>query len=212
MPAFVRYDTAGTLLDSIPDDRRWLAAGPSRMYAPSQSATLYPDGRLLLLRTDRVGFLLISPTGGKPFVAEIAANPPRYIDDERKEIQALEDWIASNAVGRTRQEVPELKLLCRGLLVDLDGRIWIQRTAEGVKIPPVTSRLNVEGKGAPVSQNFTRSYAEPVVYVAFQPDGTFLGELHFPVNAKVSFIGKTAWAVVPGKDDEPVLVKYKIGD
>jgi hypothetical protein len=55
------------------------------------------------------------------------------------------------------------------------------------------------------------TYREPQIYAFFQVDGQYLGEVTFPINAtRLTFVGNSAWAIVPGADDEQMLVKYRI--
>ena len=56
----------------------------------------------------------------------------------------------------------------------------------------------------------TESFYHPPAYVAFRPDGTFLGEIGFSIGLRsVSFAGDFAWAVMRGEDDQDILIKLR---
>ena len=54
------------------------------------------------------------------------------------------------------------------------------------------------------------TYDEPRAFAVFELDGTYLGEVRFPVGVYPAITGNTAWGIVPGQDDEPILVKFRI--
>jgi sugar lactone lactonase YvrE len=89
-----------------------------------------------------------------------------------------------------------------------DGRIWIGKSTAAKKIPSkIAASCFSQATG---SKSFSVTYEEPPAYVAFQADGTLLGEVRFPLRARVTFVGNTAWALVPDADDVPTLIKYRL--
>ena len=203
----VHYDIAGKLLDSVSVTARWLPED-----APGvQWWRLMSDGRLLFTRTDKVAFMIVGRDGKAPLVAEVPAPPVPYLREEREELQAARDLVRDkcSAPGRPRVLIPEAKLPARSASIDIDGRIWIAKSATGAKIPPKYGG-GCSGPGVGGSFRAYLTYEDPPVMAAFLPDGTYLGEVRFPVRARVTFVGRTAWAVVPDADDVPVLVKYRL--
>jgi hypothetical protein len=206
----LHYDRSGKLLDSISVTTRWLPEG-----APgNQWWRIRPDGRLLFTRTDKVGFMIVDRNGKNPRIGEIAAAPVPYLSDERQELQAARDLFRDKCDGgrggRTPERVivPETKLPARGATLDVDGRIWIAKSTTAQKIPPkVISSCSSRDRGS-FKQEAT--YEEPPVFAGFLPDGTYLGEVRFPLRARVTFVGNTAWALVPDADDVQTLVKYRL--
>jgi len=228
----LHYDPSGKLLDSISVTARWLPEG-----APGyQWWRVRPDGRLLFTRTDKIAFMLLDPgtRGPEPggvelgalrpagersnaprfLIGEIAAPPVAYLPEERQELQAARDLFRDKCDGGRggrmpeRVIVPETKLPARGATLDVDGRIWIAKSTTAQKIPPkVISSCSSRDRG-----NFKQeaTYEEPPVFAGFLPDGTYLGEVRFPLRARVSFVGNTAWALVPDADDVQTLVKYRL--
>ena len=208
----LHYDVSGRIVDSISTNARWVPTTTDPAVASQWWSTL-PDGRLLYTRTDRVGFLIIDRTGRvPPFIAEAPSAPVPYLKEERDELQGLRDFTRDNCMrpgmpAASQSTVPETKLPARGGSADLDGRIWIAKTAAAKKVPPKIAGM-CGGPGG--SKKYETTYEEPPAYVAFQPDGTLLGEVRFPLRARVTFVGNTAWAMVPDADDVPVLIKYKL--
>jgi hypothetical protein len=55
------------------------------------------------------------------------------------------------------------------------------------------------------------SYMSRPVYIAFDLTGRYLGEVRFPLSTNfVRFADGHAWAITLGKDDEQLLVKYRL--
>jgi hypothetical protein len=211
----MRYDTAGTLLDSIVQPTAsWLpAAPPTTQEAPRQWWSMVRDGRLLYSRTDKVGYLLVDRTGArKPVLVEAASERVPYLKEEREELQALRDFSVEKCSRpgeppRPRVVVPESKFPAGGAQEDVSGRLWVRKTAPAMKVPP---KIGASCGGSAGSFQFHVTWEEPPAFVAFQPDGTLLGEVRFPVRARVTFVGNTAWALVPDEDDVLTLVKYRL--
>lgn len=204
------YGLDGKLLDSISVTARWLPEG-----APGyQSWRVLPDGRIVYARTDKLA-ILIEQRSKSPIVTEVASAPVPYLPEERRELQVARNLFADKCGqgGRggqatQRVEVPETKLPARYALVDINDRIWIAKSTTALRIPPkIISSCSDRERG---SFKAEATYEEPPVYVAFMPDGTYLGEVRFPLRARVTFIGNMAWALVPDDDDVQTLVKYRI--
>ena len=228
---FFHYELSGKLTDSVDVTQRWLPEGAEGF----QIWQLLPDGRVVITRTDKIGFMI----AGQPkatrtansgaleparesnanlamaplLIGEIPAAPVAYIAQEREELQISRNLSLDKCGGmggppRPRVVVPETKLPSRSSRVDVDGRIWITKATTAQKIPPkVNASCSTRDRG---SFKAEVTYEEPPVYVAFQPDGTYLGEVRFPLRARVSFAGNFAWALVPDADDVQTLVKYRL--
>lgn len=205
VPAMLRYDSTGKLLDSVTNARRWLPKDdPSSMYGIYQAWGLLPDKRVFIARNDKLGFLTFDPSRkNAPLIGEITAQPVAFFEEERRELQAISDA----SVGYSRDaplNVPEFKPPMRGLFTDTDGRIWLYRSTVAEKVEPRVGGI-VNDKRLMVT------YAERPSLVCFNADGTFLGEVRFPMGVFMpGIVGNTAWAVVPDSDDVPMLVKFKL--
>jgi hypothetical protein len=208
--AMLHYDSAGTLLDSIVDGRPWLprVKSPTR-FTPQSGWSVLEDGRLYFLRWDKVGFLIVDRSGiAPPLIADFRAPLVPYLAEERAELAALDNFERQHFPPehqRRRDAAPAHKLPTRWSIRDnIDGRIWIAMSAQGQKSTPhVAARAG--------SDSMLITYADRPTFAAFQTDGTFLGVIRFPMGVFVpTFVGNTAWAIVPGDDDVPTLVKYKL--
>jgi hypothetical protein len=209
VPSMLRYDTTGKLIDSIVDPGRWIAGDdPPALYTASQVWYIHPDARTLVIRSDKLGFLLSDRTNANPpLIGTAAAASVPFLDEERAELQAADDFKQRTRPAGQRAaavKIPENKLPASWALTDINDRIWILRAATGVKTAP-----RVVARTGPDS--VIVSYADPPVFAAFKPDGTFLGEIRFPMGVFIpTFVGNTAWATVPDENDVPVLVKFAI--
>lgn len=210
----VQYDTAGKILDSIVQPAWWVPPSTDPMVG-RQWWSILSDGRLVFSRTDKIGFLIVDRTGkAPPLMVEGPSELVPYLKEERDELQGARDFSRDacpnpRVTPAPRVIVPEMKLPARGpAWPDVDGRIWISKSTTAKKIPPkvVASCFN-QTVG---SKSFSATYEEPPAYVAFQTDGAMLGEVRFPLRARVTFVGNFAWALVPDEDDVPTLIKYRL--
>jgi hypothetical protein len=211
LPAMLHYDSAGRLLDSIAQLRPWMKSEAiETMYSPQQAWFVLADKRIYYARSDKLAFLVVDPRGDTPpLIGEIKPDSVPYLAEERAELQAQADFQSANAspeMARPKVTVPAYKLPMRGTLTDIDGRIWLYRRTTSQKVEPRIGAITNDKK-------FMVTYAEPPSLVAFQTDGTFLGEVRFPMGVFMpAFVGNAAWAIVPDDDDVPVLVKFRIHD
>jgi hypothetical protein len=216
----LHYDTAGKLLDSTVAGPPWLVTSdpPAGFGGPTPTQAWFPlsDGRKIVGRTDKLGFLLVDPGGqSTPLIAEVAIPPIVYSDEERAELQAIEEWKEINyrlvengkvvVEGPKAAIVPKNKMPAKGIQASIDGRIWIGKSPPSRKVEPFVTAA-IEGN------SIKKSYAEEErLFVVFQPDGTYLGEVRFPKQTgHLVFAGDFAWATTSDDDDVPVLVKYRI--
>lgn len=104
--------------------------------------------------------------------------------------------------------VPETKRPFRGIVAGNDGRIWVQLWTEA---HPVVNEDH--DPDDPFSQPV--SWASPVRYDAFEPDGTYLGALAAPEGFLASpavpvFDGEHVWAVSQDELEVQHVVRYRI--
>ncbi len=164
-----------------------------------------PDGRVLATRSDRLGFLLRwGPDHRTLFLADVAAQGPLRLPDERQALQAAADFAREQAALRGDDKrphvvVPERKLVLvrSDAMLSVDGVIWMWRSGVSVKGEPhgasATRMPNGTIKYAP-----STSYSEPLIYSGFRLDGTYLGDVRFPKGVSgVSFVAGNAWAGLP---------------
>lgn len=210
LPPLIHRAPDGNILDSVKVTARWLRDAPTKQYDPLENWFPMPDGRIIYVRTDKLGFLLVEPKRRTPpFLAEAEALPVPYVDEERAELTRIDEWreqVTPPNMRRQSTPIPQAKPIIRwGGIVDLHGRIWFRLSATAEKSTP---RVGMRSG----RDSMMVTYDEPVVFAAFQQDGTYLGAVRFPIGAIVSFVGNAAWAIIPGDDGVPSLVKYRIAD
>jgi hypothetical protein len=215
MPVF-HYDTSGRIIDSLVFRGTWLdSKEPPYSRAPSQRWEPLPDGRILVMRSDRLGIVVVDPLNAKPpLLSEIPTLPVPMLEEERVQQQASENasskLIGGGRGGRTivlnePAEVSEFKLPAPHSITDTEGRIWITKAMPSVKVERYCNSIQ-EGRCVGYS-----SYRDRRAYVGFNTDGTFLGEVRFPMfNGSAAFTGDFAWIMTRTQDDEPVLTKFRV--
>jgi len=208
MIGYFHYDSTGRVLDTIPPQRTWFLPGPRGRYAPADQWSALGDGRVVLSRTDLAGFLVKPARGDRGMVmAQLAVEPVQIDSAERHEIQEMVDFwdgqmLKDDRAPMQHEPVPDHKPAIRQLLPDLDGRIWLQRNVASVRVPP---------HPAPGAPHLRQSFDQPTVWSAFRADGTYLGDVRFPVGMGViGFSHDVAWAVGRDKDDRQFLARYRI--
>jgi hypothetical protein len=205
-PPLIRHAPSGKVLDTIKGPAPWYRGPTATMYDPANYWIPFSDGRIVQFRSDKVGFLLVDPRARtKPVMAEVASTPVGYLPAERAELERLEDWKRRASANLQVGEVPRLKPLVRNYgFVDFAQRIWILRAATAQRSRP---QVAARARGDSVIV----TYAEPRVFSVFEPSGTYLGDVRFPVGVAPAVVADYAWAIVRDADEAPVLVKYRVG-
>ncbi len=206
--------TDGTLLMYDASHMRVNRYGPTGAsttgFEPNNDWTVLPDGRLIAWRTDRLGFFTKGPRGMT--VAELADAAHRFDTLERRELQALQDFSEKHRKPEgdmvyVHGVIPERTQAITELRLDLDQRVWLRRSTPSVRTPPRPGGPSRPNDPKPP----TLSFSEPEVWIAFRLDGTYLGEVRFPLGVQVRAFDKDiAWGTLTSADDEPLLVKYSI--
>ena len=208
MTGYFHYDTTGKILDTILPQHLWFPPPPRPRYAAADQWSVLNDGRVILSRTDLVGFLVKAVDGDShPLLAELAVPTAVIGPDERKEIQTMVDFwdgqvLAHDKVVVQHEQVPDRKPAIRELMLDGDGRVWIQRNVESVPVPP---------HPAPGASHLAQTFDQPTVWSAFRTDGRYLGDVRFPIGVRViGVVRDVAWAIVRDANNQQRLVKYRI--
>jgi hypothetical protein len=110
-------------------------------------------------------------------------------------------------------DIPGVKPLIRGITVDADGRIWVQRSQPGERIPEVElaeMRAEAARSGGPNAIP-PRTWREPIAYDVFTPTGEFLGHLPVPPRTSLLYMsGGTVWASVRDSLDVPTVTRFRV--
>ena len=98
---------------------------------------------------------------------------------------------------------PRTKPVFRGLSVDADARLWVERYAEAYK-DDVQPR-------EPGDERPLREWREPPTFDVIRTDGTFLGTVVLPKDVFASYKrGWHMWGVYSGELREPYVVRLRI--
>jgi hypothetical protein len=101
------------------------------------------------------------------------------------------------------QDLPRLKPAFRGIWIDGDGRIWVDRYVEARKVA-------VEPR-KPGDERPLYNWREPPTFDVLTPEGRLLGTLVFPADTYVyAARGRYVWAETKGEDDVPQVVRFRI--
>ncbi len=174
-------------------------------FGPSKVIGMTPFGHLLVGMNDEYTFDIRSPDGSVVRV-EREYEPVALLSAEKTDWQALYDWVEENQPFADIGAVPDHKPPYADFLSSQDGRIWVRRRVEGYK---------EEEEEEPPPEDSNRpppvDWEEQRVYDVFELDGTYLGEVRFPLRASPLFIrADTAWGIYRGEFDEQYIAKLVI--
>jgi hypothetical protein len=212
------YNSTGGLLDSIAGTPWLVTRAPTpNVLSPVQlheTRFALSDGRVIVGRSDRLGFLVIAPNGtGAPLIAEYQTPPVPYLADERAQLRAAQRR-AVNVDGERMAnpdldaDVPQFKPPLISIRPDGDGRIWIMTPGPSTKLAEPRCNSFVDNRCVGKT-----SYTQSSRLLGFRADGAFLGEIRFSKQTSLrAFAGDYAWSLGLDDDDVPFLVKYRLHD
>lgn len=200
--AWVHYTTEGELIDSIiPPDRRVEGTPPAfRIETLS-----FPSPHEYFVEGRNDEYALHRPlTDGRVVRIERPYEPIPIDDQERQQWQDyVDEWFRRRDQRST--SIQAVKPAWRQLYVGGDGRIWVSRYVEAEHHPGHVSRAAERG-GWP-----TIEWLEPQVYDVFDPRGSLLGSVTFPIASEILFArGQRVWTLERGEYDEPYVVRYRV--
>jgi hypothetical protein len=199
----------GRLLDTIPDPPISGApeAGGGGRFVPAKEWAWSPLGYMAVGVSRDYSFELRRP--GEPVLRiERVVEPVEVHPEERAEWEATNEWVRRTQGQFLTAEIPAVpaqKPPYRGLYIGERGRIWVWRYTRAEKMDPAEVREPDPNRPPPIS------WREPIVFDVFEPDGTYLGEVHMPprTNAMV-FRGDTIWGIRRGELDEQYVVRLVV--
>lgn len=148
----------------------------------------------------------IRPTAGRVIRVERSTPTVEVLPEERAELEARNDWLRTYQGRFMTSElppVPSVKPPYRGFLIGAEGRVWVRRS--------VTAEKLREGTPGTPQRPPTPSWVEPSVYDVFEPDGSYLGEVHVPRGTTLRLVhGETAWGTREGEGGEILVVRLRL--
>ena len=130
---WLHFNNAGAVIDTAWPPKRMFEEGTPDGIAPGRIRTVGRDGSMLTTAPGLSRLLRIPPHDSVR-VMEWRADPPRYGDDERRDMQAVHDKL-SDMLKTPRTALPDRKAPASRILTDNDGQIWVQLTAIADRIP-----------------------------------------------------------------------------
>ena len=108
--------------------------------------------------------------------------------------------------------IPDRKPVFRSLQVAADGRVWVQRSRPGERIPDEElAELEAARRGDGPNRIPPRRWRERLAYDVFEPDGRFVGHLLVPRRTSLMHMrADTVWAVERDSLDVPYVVRFRL--
>ena len=224
---WIRYRPDGTLVDTLfpppwpdPDEPLVATARGARIsvavpFSPTRWLALSPLGYFVAGFPSRYSFEVHRP--GQPVlsVRRDARPEPVPRSERAAERNRVEERMRRTdpAWSWNGPDIPTTKPLYDGLVVGLDGRVWV------AVIPEVSPRVGNSSGGSGVGRPSgvrppvptTRESPRPALYDVFEPDGRYVGQVRIP--AKVSTVlrrGGHIWGIAFDEDDVPRIKRYRI--
>lgn len=168
----------------------YMVGGLSTRYAVDQ---YLPDGSVLRVERDH-----------EPVPVQSGERANREERQRWSMRQVQPDWKWNGPA------IPDEKPPFRDLLVGRDGRIWVLLHQPGQPVP--ADELTEPDPRDPDPRPAER-WREPVVFDVFDPDGTYLGQVHAPAGFSLDptpvFDGDRVWAVVRDALDVQYITRFR---
>jgi hypothetical protein len=166
-------------------------------FSPSVQWTLHPDGYFVFGISDRYAVDLLRPDAPVLRLARDIDPVPVSADERR-----AQEEFATRAMRQTDPSwrwngppIPQVKPYFGQIHTGSDGRIWIQRSTPGERIPD--DELEPTADGTPPPARFR----SPIAFDVFEPDGHYLRPLFGP---------DAVWAIERDELDVQYLVRFRI--
>lgn len=206
--ALLHLDERGEIVDTIPEPRLpGEPTGGAGVFIPAKLWDWSPHGHYVVGVNDRYVFESWH-VDGKVTKVMRDHQPVPVRPEERSEWEARNAWLRDRQGRFMTAEippVPSVKPAYREIVVGEDGRVWIQRYMPSVKLEPAKVPDTRDGEAPALS------WREPTVFDVFEPDGTYLGEVHVPERTTIWHFGTDrVWAVQRGELDESYIVAFRL--
>jgi len=163
--------------------------------------TIGPDGCVVVGVSAAYSFDVRCADGVRRIQRSVEARS--VLPDEASEIRARFEWMERQPAYNPPEGewVPAEMPFFSGLETGTDGRIWVRRNTEPLRVEAEPS-----SSGQP-----PRSWVQPFLYDVFEADGTFLGEVRFPDHFEPHVFGSGyVWGVREGEFGEDYVVRLGI--
>ena len=130
---WLHFNNAGGVTDTAWPPKQMFEEPTPDGVAPGRIRTVGRDGSMLTTAPG-LSRLLRIPQHGKVAAMEWRADPPKYGDEERRDMQAVDDKL-SDLLKTPRTPLPARKAPASRILTDASGWTWVQLTAVAERIP-----------------------------------------------------------------------------
>lgn len=241
MPIVFRFRSDGTLIDTIiPPQASFpepIRVGRAALpFQPRPLATWSPLGDFVVANSgtylihQRLAETLVHAGGpprwnGKVMTIRGSLPPIPVQDAERADWrQSLTMYNRSPASGPNAgwdwsgPDIPTVKPPLRGLVVDGEGRIWVQLHQPARLNPSVAIPAKPAMRGESYRIDAPDRWVEPMVFDVYEMTGRYLGRVRFPdgiarsarPEMRYAMQGDIVWAVLHDRDEIPTVKRYRI--
>lgn len=209
---YLRLSPGGRVLDTLalpPENPTGsflfqTGSGYLRPFPVQELSALSPFGYLVTGSNERYSFTVRDPYGAVTVENE-GYQPASVNGAERREWEALKEYLERMS-GASFPAIPRSKPAFRGLWVDADGRIWVQRYVEAFKRDLPSGQ---RARSGDVRPNIT--WREPPTFDVYSAQGQFLRCVELPWGARLSESqGSFIWGVGMGSLDEEYVVRWQV--
>ena len=201
----LHLDAQGQYVDSIPSPK--IAGEPTDAggaFSPDKHWAFSPLGYMVVGVNSAYRFELRHANGA---VVRIERETPtvQVLPQERAEYAVRDTWYRKQPwyMSSDVRPLPTTKPPYSGFLIGRDGRVWVRRHVLAEKLD--------EARDATSDSPPTPAWIEPHVYDVFEPDGTFLGEVHVPKNTRLMLVrSETGWGSRQGDNGALYVVRLRI--
>jgi hypothetical protein len=130
---WLHFNNAGVVTDTAWPPKQMFEEPTPDGIAPGRIRTVGRDGSMLTTAPGQSRLLRI-PQHGRVQAMEWRADPPKYGDEERRDMQAVDDKL-SDLLKTPRTPLPAHKAPASRILTDAAGWTWVQMTTVADRIP-----------------------------------------------------------------------------
>jgi hypothetical protein len=164
-------------------------------FMPQPVWTFSRHGYIVAGIGDRYAVSLLR-TDGPVLLIERKIDPVPVDPDEKA---AWREYLVRR--GNPGVDIPDTKPAYRQLLVDMDGRIWVNLYQKAERRERVDSE----------EPNPRRDWPQPTVYDVFEPDGRYVGAVRIPRETQVHVMqGDYVWGVTRDSLDVQYIERFKL--
>lgn len=208
---FLKISQAGTT-DTIPLPPRDQRVAPTLSTGDGLRTNFQPGTSFAI---SPLGHLVIGNNETYELTYHLRGRVVRRIQRSFRHVQALpqekEQWDAwaeyfeQQNVGGTLARTPNRKPAFRDIIVDRDGRIWVNRYVRAVEVQTEKDERPSQRVRPPYN------WREPPTFDVIDSSGVFLGTLVFPLNTRILWSRESqVWGVARGKFGEQYVVGFHI--